>query len=99
MILFIVQVSIDRGTTAKIKDHFNISFGYDMLIMKAGKPLDLPERMNYILKMRRLWYVKVTLQISWQLIPEDMQWVASPLDEADDLSDACHELRKMLYQM
>jgi hypothetical protein len=48
MIWLVARMPPYRGTIAKIKNDFDNSLRYNLFIMKGGKPLCLPDGMNYI---------------------------------------------------
>ena len=57
-------MGMHRGTVTKIKNDFDYTFWYDMFIMKGSQTPGLPDRVDRIFKMRRLWYVDIAVQMS-----------------------------------
>ena len=68
MKLSVAHLSKHRRTVTKIKDEFDNTLRYDVFILKGCKALDLPDGVDQIFKMQRLWYVNVAVQMFGLLI-------------------------------
>ena len=64
MILPVTHMSRYRRTITKIKNDLDNAIRYDVFITKGSKAIDLPNGLDYIFKMRGLWYVNVAVQMS-----------------------------------